>query len=1493
MATGWTTNIDLVQKLYIAFYGRPADPFGLYYWASQLPDNATPDSDAVRALISNFISSDEARSRFGNPDLNATIDRIYSYAFHRDATDADKAKYAGKTVVDVLVDVLKVSYGPDYGTLNEKLKYAKWFTHYIDPNDNGIPDDAPGGKFYATFSGNTDAETAKSKLFDIYLDPNHLATESKALDGVKAIANPGDYIITNPPVTGQTFTLTAGVDNFIGGDGADIFDGVANPNSLNTSDRLDGGDGDDTLYATLGAVTVAPTLKNIENIRITATGAATLDLQNSTGYTTLVNDISLGNNLTFQNISNAAAKVVINNSSGATILNYTNAALAGPSDTLDLTVNGVTDAVTLTKTAGTNKLENVSLTANGVDSNFTLNTQDVGVTNVTIGGNAANLEVKFSAAVTTVNADNYTGNAKLDVSDNTTGATVTTSSGNDTIVAGQGADNLSGGDGDDIFVMGSNLTSADTIAGGDGTDTIKVSGTVVDGAFSNVTSVENVVASNNLTLTLGSAAAAAGITTVDLSSDGGGSTVNVGSGFSNDLNVTIDNSDNVNATGYTKNLTVTSSVALNNATVTGGSGTDQIVYNLSSDINQSANAHITGIEKITVSGDMTKDLSITLADANIASGATLTIDGSALTTGTLTVNGSAETDGKLVVIGGAGNDTITGTASTYGDNLSGGKGDDIFEMGSNLTSADTIAGGDGTDTIKVSGTVSDGAFSNVTSVENVVASNNLTLTLGSAAAAAGITTVDLSSDGGGSTVNVGSGFSNDLNVTIDNSDNVNATGYTKNLTVTSSVALNNATVTGGSGTDQIVYNLSSDINQSANAHITGIEKITVSGDMTKDLSITLADANIASGATLTIDGSALTTGTLTVNGSAETDGKLVVIGGAGNDTITGTASTYGDNLSGGKGDDIFEMGSNLTSADTIAGGDGTDTIKVSGTVVDGAFSNVTSVENVVASNNLTLTLGSAAAAAGITTVDLSSDGGGSTVNVGSGFSNDLNVTIDNSDNVNATGYTKNLTVTSSVALNNATVTGGSGTDQIVYNLSSDINQSANAHITGIEKITVSGDMTKDLSITLADANIASGATLTIDGSALTTGTLTVNGSAETDGKLVVIGGAGNDTITGTASTYGDNLSGGKGDDIFEMGSNLTSADTIAGGDGTDTIKVSGTVSDGAFSNVTSVENVVASNNLTLTLGSAAAAAGITTVDLSSDGGGSTVNVGSGFSNDLNVTIDNSDNVNATGYTKNLTVTSSVALNNATVTGGSGTDQIVYNLSSDINQSANAHITGIEKITVSGDMTKDLSITLADANIASGATLTIDGSALTTGTLTVNGSAETDGKLVVIGGAGNDTITGGNGADTLIGGAGDDSLIGGSGKDILTGGAGADIFVGAKNDTIYSTLTSLVTITDFVPGTDKIGIDDHGNENFNSTPVDVSIASTLIEAANLAAVGDGSTNAIVRWFQFGGDTYVIEDRSVSTTFIDGTDMIIKIVGLVDLSNKFQASNFVIE
>jgi S-layer protein len=97
------------------------------------------------------------------------------------------------------------------------------------------------------------------------------------------------------------------------------------------------------------------------------------------------------------------------------------------------------------------------------------------------------------------------------------------------------------------------------------------------------------------------------------------------------------------------------------------------------------------------------------------------------------------------------------------------------------------------------------------------------------------------------------------------------------------------------------------------------------------------------------------------------------------------------------------------------------------------------------------------------------------------------------------------------------------------------------------------------------------------------------------------------------------------------------------------------------------------------------------------------------------------------------------------------------------------------------------------------------------------------------------------------------------------------------------------ITDLTIGAtgDSITLVDKGTEVggdgtvLTATATDVSIAGTVLEALNLASVGDGGTNGIVKWFQFGGDTYLVNDLSASTSFVDGADQVIKITGLVDL------------
>ena len=50
----------------------------------------------------------------------------------------------------------------------------------------------------------------------------------------------------------------------------------------------------------------------------------------------------------------------------------------------------------------------------------------------------------------------------------------------------------------------------------------------------------------------------------------------------------------------------------------------------------------------------------------------------------------------------------------------------------------------------------------------------------------------------------------------------------------------------------------------------------------------------------------------------------------------------------------------------------------------------------------------------------------------------------------------------------------------------------------------------------------------------------------------------------------------------------------------------------------------------------------------------------------------------------------------------------------------------------------------------------------------------------------------------------------------------------------------------------------------------------------AATASTGTEGEINWFQFNGNTYITVDASATTTFADGVDSVVELVGLVDLS-----------
>lgn len=187
---------DIVQILYISFYGRPADPSGLMHWALKLPDRVDFESKEFRDFINSFINSSEALSRFGMPTIEATAKRIYTYAFGRDISSWELERFRKTEVADILIEILKLNSGKDFDALRKRLEYANFFVQILDPNRDGKPNDDPTGtKFIATFAGDTDAEIAKALLM---LNGKSLSftVETIRQEIRQYIADPGDPILT-------------------------------------------------------------------------------------------------------------------------------------------------------------------------------------------------------------------------------------------------------------------------------------------------------------------------------------------------------------------------------------------------------------------------------------------------------------------------------------------------------------------------------------------------------------------------------------------------------------------------------------------------------------------------------------------------------------------------------------------------------------------------------------------------------------------------------------------------------------------------------------------------------------------------------------------------------------------------------------------------------------------------------------------------------------------------------------------------------------------------------------------------------------------------------------------------------------------------------------------------------------------------------------------------------------------------------------------------
>ncbi|QQZ29892.1 DUF4214 domain-containing protein [Thiothrix subterranea] len=308
---------DTVQQIYIAYYGRPADPEGLAYWADRL-DKVNGN---LAEIIDAFGNSAEAIELYGSEGAAARINKVYMQLFGREADAEGLAFYtqqieSGKiTLASVMLDVLNGAQNEDKAILNNKEAIAHAFTAHLNE-----------AKEVNAYAGNAAANTVRDFMSGVSKD--NLNEKQLNIDpvivklvGGNAAPTPGIVTLTadTDSLTGTYFKAPVGYTP----------GGNDRVNTLQDEDTLIGTGGNATLDVTLGtpndngASIVTPKMVDVRTINAefsSSVSSMELNLQDAQGVQYVnVNRISgTGNSATIGDMKSIPLNMTLNNTSAST-----------------------------------------------------------------------------------------------------------------------------------------------------------------------------------------------------------------------------------------------------------------------------------------------------------------------------------------------------------------------------------------------------------------------------------------------------------------------------------------------------------------------------------------------------------------------------------------------------------------------------------------------------------------------------------------------------------------------------------------------------------------------------------------------------------------------------------------------------------------------------------------------------------------------------------------------------------------------------------------------------------------------------------------------------------------------------------------------------------------------------------------------------------------------------------------------------------------------
>lgn len=123
-----------VQKLYVAYFGRPGDPDGIEHWTDALDANAITLAD----VSDSFAASQEYRDTYAGLDNRTIVNDVYENLFGRAADEAGLNYWTNLmdrgviSIDDVVRDVSEAAVGIDSTAFNGKVAAASMFTLRLD-----------------------------------------------------------------------------------------------------------------------------------------------------------------------------------------------------------------------------------------------------------------------------------------------------------------------------------------------------------------------------------------------------------------------------------------------------------------------------------------------------------------------------------------------------------------------------------------------------------------------------------------------------------------------------------------------------------------------------------------------------------------------------------------------------------------------------------------------------------------------------------------------------------------------------------------------------------------------------------------------------------------------------------------------------------------------------------------------------------------------------------------------------------------------------------------------------------------------------------------------------------------------------------------------------------------------------------------------------------------------------------------------------------------